>query len=243
MRALTFAEPPLKAIAPQDAEISPERLRPEGKRHMIGGGTPRPGSKGGHDVGRMIRTVVALLGGAAILVAAAWLDTDVLRGIQQRAAATFDITVMAWALPLGYLAIAGGILALGLLARWARSLLVGLAYLVVGAFFAFLGTLVWTVAAQVNDAPSVLPEPIAVFVSQVYRQAESGPLHTVAIIGAGMLLIGLATIGLARRSRAPAAQSEAKGPTKAQASSRQEPVIEPTETSTPVIPVEPSDTP
>jgi hypothetical protein len=172
---------------------------------------------------RTSRTLVALLGGAAILVAAARLDTDVLQGLQQRDAATFDITGRALAQPLGYLAIAGGILALGFLAWWARSLLVGLAYLVLGAFFAFLVTLVWTVAAQVNDAPSVLPEPIAVFLSQVYRQAEGGPVHAVAIIGAGMLLIGLATIRQVLRSRAPADQSEEEGPTKAQASPRRDP--------------------
>ena len=110
-----------------------------------------------------------------------------------------------------------------LLAWWARSLLVGLAYVLVGAFFAFLVAFVWTIAAQVNDAPSVLPEPIAVFLSQVYLHAESGPLNADAIIGAGMLLIGLTTIRQVLRSRAPAAQSEEEGPTKAQVNPRQEP--------------------
>lgn len=172
--------------------------------------------------GRTIRTLVALLGGAAILVVVAWLDTDVMRGIQQREAGTFDITEMVWALPLGGLVIAGGILALGLLARWAGSLLVGLAYLVVGAFFAFFVTLVWTVAAQVNGAPPMLPEPIVNSLGEVYRQAESGPLNAVAIVGAGMLLIGLYTIGLVLRSRASVVPRKEEGPMKVPASPRQE---------------------
>lgn len=183
-------------------------------------------SQGGHDVGPNDSDGCRVARGAAIIVVAAWLDTDVMQGLRQREAATYSVTERALVQPLGYLAITGGIL------RWCslrggRDLLFGLAYVLVGAFFAFLVTFlvtfVWTVAAQVNDAPSVLPEPIAVFLSQVYLHAESGPLNAVAIIGAGMLLIGLATIGLGLRSRASAAQSEEKGPTKAQVNPHQEP--------------------
>ncbi|HVA86817.1 MAG TPA: hypothetical protein VNF73_10945 [Candidatus Saccharimonadales bacterium] len=165
--------------------------------------------------GPTIRMLVALLGGAAILVVAAWLDTAVLLGIEHRVAATFDTTEWALALPAARVATAGSILALALLAWWARSLRVGLAYVVVGAFFAFLGSLNVLFATAVNGAPPVLPEPIATFLGQVYLHAEYGPLNAPAVIGAGMLLIGLATIGLSLRSRASAVPRDEEGPMQA----------------------------
>ncbi|MFI5043138.1 MAG: hypothetical protein ACHQNA_15040 [Acidimicrobiales bacterium] len=160
--------------------------------------------------GRTIRTVVALIGGAVVLVAAAWLDTTVLLGIQHREAASFDATELAVAFPMARLASVGAIFALAILGWWSRSLLVGLVYVVVGAFFGFLMTLVWLFASSVNGAPPALPMPIADFLGQAYLQTESGPLTAVAIIGAGMLLVGLATVGLAFRSRAsPVVREEA----------------------------------
>jgi hypothetical protein len=150
-----------------------------------------------------IRKLVALAGAAAVLVIAAWIDTVAMAGIQRRSSQTFDITEIAVALPFGFLTVAGAVLATALLARWARSVLVGAVYALVGAFLAFLFPIVWLWAASVNGATPVMPAPIATFVNDVYLNLEQGPLNAVAIIGAGMSLAGVASIGSALRHRAP----------------------------------------
>lgn len=166
---------------------------------------------------RSVRKLVALLGAAAVLGIAGWVDTVVILGIQRSSAQTFDVSQIAWALPFGYLTIAAAVLVIGLLARWAQSGLVGLVYALVGAFLAFLFPILWLWAAGVNGATPFLPEPIATFITEVYSNLEQGPLNAVAIIGAGMLLVGLATIGHALRHRAPAAPAEVQGPLQSEA--------------------------
>lgn len=155
--------------------------------------------------GRMGRTVVALLGAGAVLVVIGWFDTDVVRAVQRTQATTFDMTQSAIALPVGYLAIAGGILLIGLFARWADSRLVDVVYALGGAVLAFLFTLVWTVAVSVNGAPAVLPDPLPSWVGNLWTTAENGPLDAVAIVGAGMFLIGVSSLILALRARRPSA--------------------------------------
>jgi len=147
------------------------------------------------------RTVGALLGAAAVLVVAGWYDTVVLHSILVTGGNSFDMTQTAVALPVGYLLIAAGLLGIALLARWADSRLVDLAYLLVGAFFAFLFTLVWTVAVSVNGAPPVLPDPLPSFLGQTLTTTESGTLNAVAIIGAAMLLVGASRLVLSLRHR------------------------------------------
>ncbi len=68
---------------------------------------------------------------------------------------------------------AAGVLAVTSLARWSRSLLVGIAYALVGAFVAFLFTFVWQFSALINGAPPVLPRPIAQLVSTTAPEVES----------------------------------------------------------------------
>jgi hypothetical protein len=151
------------------------------------------------------RKLVALVAAGVVLLIVGWLDTVVLVGIQRRSEETFDISQVAWALPLGYLAVAAALLAIGLLARWVNSAFVGLAYALVGAFLTFLFPIEWQWAAAINGAAPFLPGPIASFVNEAYLRTEQGPLNAVAIIGAGMLLVGLANIGLALRRERPAA--------------------------------------
>ncbi len=98
-------------------------------------------------------------------------------------------------------------LGLGGLAWRSGSLAVGTVYAVVGAFFAFLPVLLFDLGAQVNDTPPVLPQLIADAVGQVYLRVE-GPLNAVVIIGAGMLVAGLAVIVRSLRS-APTAETAA----------------------------------
>jgi hypothetical protein len=151
-----------------------------------------------------IRKLVALAAATAVLVIAGWLDTVVIVGIQRSSEATFDISQFAWALSFGYLTVAGAVLTIALLARWARSILVGLVYAVVGAFLVFLSPMIWLGAVGLNGAPPFLPGPIATLVNDAYLYGEQGPLNAVAIIGAGMLMVGIGSVAYAFRHRASA---------------------------------------
>ena len=143
---------------------------------------------------RFARAGVALVAAAGILVLAGWLDGQMFVEIRRQEAASFDPGQLAWTRPVGYLAVAAGVLAVTGLARWSRSLLVGIAYALVGAFFTFLFTIVWQFSASINGAPPVLPRPIAQLVSTLDAWGAQGPLNAWSIVGAGMLLAGLATI-------------------------------------------------
>jgi hypothetical protein len=146
------------------------------------------------------QTAVAILVAAGILWLAGWLDGSVMRDIGQQEAATFDPTGLSLAYALGAVAVAGGVLLLGVLAWRSHSALVGAAYVFVGAFFAFLPVLAWRFAAQINGAPPVLPGPIADAVGQIDFWSN-GPLNAVATVGAGMLLVGLLVVGRSIRAR------------------------------------------
>jgi hypothetical protein len=152
----------------------------------------------------------ALLGAGLILAFASWFDTSFVAAAVRKAGSDFDPVPAAWAIGIGYLVIGAAILAMSWLAGKARSLLVGLVYLVLGLFFAFLGVIIWIWAASINGAPPLLPGPIADFVSQFY-QYESGPLNAVAVISGGMALVGganLVSIWRDRPTRAPMAVAD-----------------------------------
>ncbi len=155
--------------------------------------------------GPSTRKLVALVLAIAVLATAGWLDTVVIVAIQQSSQETFDISRLEWALSFGYLIVAGAVLAIALLARWARSVLVGLVYAVVGAFLVFLSPMIWLGAVGLNGAPPFLPGPIATLVNDAYIYGERGPLNAVAIIGAGMLVVGIGSIAYAFRHRASVA--------------------------------------
>lgn len=146
------------------------------------------------------RAVVAILVAAAVLWLAGWLDGTVMRDVQRQEAATFDPTGFVLAYSLGSLAVAGGVLLLGVLAWRSRSALVGATYVVLGGFFAFMLVTNWWFAAQINGAPPLLPGPIADAVSQVYLWSY-GPLNAVATVGGGMFLVGLLVVGRSPRAR------------------------------------------
>ena len=147
------------------------------------------------------RTVVAILGAAIVLVVAAWYDTNVLASVIRTQGSTFDLTQTKFALPAGYLIVATGVLSVALLTRRADSRLVDVVYVAAGGFLTLLFTLVWTLAATINGAPPVLPDPLASLMDQAYTTAETGTLNAVAIIGAAMLVVGLADLGIALRRR------------------------------------------
>jgi hypothetical protein len=120
---------------------------------------------------------------------------------------TFELEPALFVATLGHLAVAAGILVLAVLAWHSRSVAVGIAYALVGAIAAFLAPITWHLAAQVNNAPAVVPDPASRFISMIFTW-QDGPLAAVATIGAGMLLIGLAVIGQPFSGRPAAAAAE-----------------------------------
>ncbi len=150
------------------------------------------------------RTLAALAGAALVLVIATWFDATVLRDALGLAQATFDASGISMVTALGSLLVAGSVLLVGALAWRAPSAIVGLAYGVVGGFFVALPWLVWNLASRNNDAPPVLPEPLAVVLGNIYSES-SGSLNAVGTIGAAMLIAGVATLVRWWRGRGVAA--------------------------------------
>ena len=146
------------------------------------------------------RAAITILVAAAVLWLAGWLDGTVMRDIGQQAAQHFDNTGLSLAYALGSVAVASGVLLLGVLAWRSLSALVGAAYVIVGAFFTFLLAILYLLSLQINDVPPVLPGPIADAVSQIYFWSN-GPLNAVATVGAGMFVVGLLVVGRALRAR------------------------------------------
>lgn len=144
-------------------------------------------------------SVAALAVAAIALLAAAWLDGTVIDDARKQAAAEFNTASIAGLLTLGSIAVAGGCL----LVAWfgiRATVLVGLAYAVVGGFFALLPWLVLNLGAGNNDVPAVLPDAIATPINQLFFWSL-GPLNAVGTIGAAMLIAGLIAMVRSLRRR------------------------------------------
>jgi hypothetical protein len=152
---------------------------------------------------RQVRFVVGLALLVLLLVVAGWFDSMVVVAAKHEEAHTFNADPVLLARAIGFLLVAGAILVLAVAGWRLRSIELGVAYVLVGAFFTFLDSIVWKLAAQVNDAPPVLPEPFVQAVNLLYPW-EQGPLGASLTLGAGTLLVGLSLIGAhlvrARRS-------------------------------------------
>lgn len=164
------------------------------------------------------KTLVALVGAALVLVIATWFDNTFMRDAVRHAQANFDMSGVGAVIAAGSMLVAGSVLVVGVLAWRAASVVVGLAYAVVGGFFLMLPWIVWNLATQVNDVPPVLPEPLLTVVSEIYFRTGGGSLNAVGTIGAAMLIAGVVALVRWQRDRADAkgsieALSPAAGPT------------------------------
>ena len=153
---------------------------------------------------RINKTLVALATAAIVLVVAAWFDSTLVTEARRHSAATFDMSGVAAMTALGSLLVAGSILLVATLAWRAASVVVGLAYVLVGAFFVALPWLVWNLAATKNDVPPVLPEALASALGNIYF-STAGSLNGAGTIGAAMLMAGVATLARWWWGRAAAA--------------------------------------
>jgi hypothetical protein len=163
------------------------------------------------------RKLVALAGAALVLVMATWFDNTFMRDEVRHAQASFDMGGVGVGIAAGSMLVAGSVLLVGVLAWRAASVVVGVAYAVVGGFLVMLPWIVWSFATQVNDTPPVLPEPLLSVVSEIFFRTRSGSLNAVGTIGAGMLIAGVVALVRSPRDRAAAtggleARSPATGP-------------------------------
>jgi len=122
----------------------------------------------------------------ALLAVAAWYDAAVMPTLQADGA-TFDPNQAAISLPvgLGYITLAAGVILVALLAHWADSRFVDVAYALAGALVAVLGTIAWSGVVGVVGVP---------------------PVDALAVIGVALCFIGLSDLGLRRRRAAGAAR-------------------------------------
>ncbi len=148
-----------------------------------------------------VPTIVALAAAAIALVIVAWFDSTVMRDVQEQAR-TSGLSPLAAVTVLEALLVAGSVLLLGVLAWRSSSAVVGLAYVVVGGFFVAQLWIWWNLAAGGND---VLPEAVALALRDLFYWSTGGSLNDVATVGAGMLIVGIATLARWWRDRAVAA--------------------------------------
>ncbi len=136
----------------------------------------------------MRRTVVALLGAAAMLVVAAWYDAAVVPTLQTQGARFDPQQMPAISLPvgLGYVVVAAGVVLLALLARWAGSRPVDFAYALAGVVSAVVATISWVGVVGVMGAR---------------------PVDALLVLGAAMCFIGLNDLRMRRRRTAGAPTS------------------------------------
>ncbi len=150
---------------------------------------------------RSFLTLVALAAAAIALVIVVWFDNTVLPGVQE-SGRTGDLSPLAALTALESLLVAGSVLLLGWLAWRSASVVVGLAYVVVGGLFMAQLWLWWNLAAAGNE---VLPEALALVLRELFYSTTGGRLNDVSTIGAGMLIAGIATLARWWRVRAVAA--------------------------------------
>ena len=142
---------------------------------------------------RASRTLVALAAAVIVLVIAVWFDNAILSDAEQQTRSD-----PSWVDTLTVLTVLGSLL---VLAWKSASVVVGLAYVVVGGFFAALPWLWWNVARMTVD---VLPEALAVAIRELGYSTQ-GTLNAVGTIGAAMLIAGIAALARWWRGRTVAA--------------------------------------
>ena len=127
------------------------------------------------------QVVVALLVGGAILVGMTWFDSGVLAAERAKAQANSDIGSFAAWWSLGALSLAAAVLSLGALAWWSRSAIVGVVFVVLGALFAAIPVIVLWPSAPAPD-----------FLDSLFL--GMGPMNAIILVGATMLIAGVAAI-------------------------------------------------
>jgi hypothetical protein len=140
------------------------------------------------------RSFVAALVALAALLIAHWLDAGVLRDAEVRAGITFDPGQLFNLLAVVHIVTAGGVIAVSLAAWRSKSVLAGVAYIVVGGFIVLLPALTWAFGTSVNSAPPAAPAPIASTIDYWYTSFSAGATGAAYTLAGAMLLSGIAVI-------------------------------------------------
>jgi hypothetical protein len=127
------------------------------------------------------RVVTALVVGVAVFIAMVWFDNGVLAPARVAAQANFDYMSFTLLWSLGAIALAGSGLALGALAWWSGSWIVGAVDVLIGGFFALTPVIV---LRQGSPAPGWLNN---LFIGM-------GPMSAMILLGAAMLVAGIAAV-------------------------------------------------
>lgn len=143
---------------------------------------------------RKVQSLVALVASLALLVVGTWFDRSVLYHAAQMAGATFDPLSAEPLLTLGVVLAAGATIAVALLAWRADSLLVAVADILIGAFVVTNTWTAFTLGATTNGAPPVLPAPLPAILADTMAWTHGGQVSAAPMIGAGMLIGGLAVL-------------------------------------------------
>jgi hypothetical protein len=155
------------------------------------------------------RAASALVAAAVVLTFMAWFDTTAIRDAAQQAAQDFDSRPYAIVASIGTLMTGGSVLLLAVLAWRSRSVPVGVIYALVGGYFVFQAPIWMNLASASSDGSQApLPGPLINVVNSL-AMASVGQLNAVGVIGAGMLVAGVAVIAsrLRERTGSPAGRS------------------------------------
>jgi hypothetical protein len=152
------------------------------------------------------RFVLGVVAAGVVLVVAAWLDTSVVAVVVRQAASNFDMTQSGMAYGIGSIILAGLVLAVAWIGWRCRSLALGVVYALVGGLFAFLLYLAFALGGSINGSLPVLPDPLATALGNLLSSTY-GPLNGVMIVGATMVVIGVAQIVASIRERRAARRS------------------------------------
>jgi hypothetical protein len=155
---------------------------------------------------RVARGGAAVLAGLVILIAAGWLEGSIGGEIERRRTQADDLAITELVVSLAYLAVVGAVLAVPVVIRWARSVLVAVVLGLVGAFFLLLGSVVWAFGAWINNIPPVLPEAIAGVLGDLYFW-QIGPVGAVHLVAASMVVSAVVSLASAYRQRSPRAST------------------------------------
>jgi hypothetical protein len=145
---------------------------------------------------------LAVVGAAVLIVLFSWLDTTVVADAIRGVSAGFDGGPVSFVISLVGVGLAASILGLAVTAWRSRSGIVGSLYAMVGVLLAFLPVIFFSLAAGRNGSPPVLPDPMARLIGDLVR-GTSGPTNAVSLLGASMLVVGLAVLTRAAREPAP----------------------------------------
>jgi hypothetical protein len=129
---------------------------------------------------KRMRFATTLIAPIAIALLVAWFDRTVLAADQQRAIDNYEMDPLMLSMPAGYLLAVAGVLLIALVSRLEPNAVFGGLYAVGGVMLVFV-------------------MPLTVLTPE--RWSARGPGHLLSVVGAGLVLVGLATLASAARHR------------------------------------------